>query len=493
MKIDPSRRVIEEGGEWRSWGELDRAVSRLRTMFDEAGLPEGGRVALLFRNRFAQAAAVIACILSDRCIVSLNPLMSAERLVADLRLQDPAILIGEASDLDIPGIRSAAEELECPMIMLASAGRDALPEWAGARHAISERAGARVAPDILVEMQTSGTTGTPKRVPLSKASFDEALVGANAYESKQEKENGLRLRSGVRIITAPLNHISGFIALVMSLAAGRNVALLEKFAVEPWLSAVQRHQVKVVNVPPTALKMVMQAGIGKEELSSLVAVRTGTAPLDPALADAFMERYAIPILQQYGATEFTGGVAGWTMRDFREHHSGKRGSVGRVQPNIEARVIDPETGQILPAGAHGVLEIRGRQLGPDNEWRRTTDIASLDADGFLWIHGRADNAIIRGGFKVHPDEVAAVLEQHPAIREAAVVGLSDSRLGEIPAAAVVLKPDAEQPSEDDIVAFLRTRLLPYQIPGRIKFVAELPRNNTLKPIVPDLRRLFEAA
>ena len=125
------------------------------------------------------------------------------------------------------------------------------------------------------------------------------------------------------------------------------------------------------------------------------------------------------------------------------------------------------------------------------QWLRTTDRAVLDEDGFLFIRGRADNAIIRGGFKVHPDDVVQVLNDHPAVREAAVVGVADERLGAVPAAAIILKDGADEPAVDSLKAWLKQRLIAYQVPVHIRIVPDFPRTPSMKPSAPGLRQLFE--
>jgi acyl-CoA synthetase (AMP-forming)/AMP-acid ligase II len=146
-------------------------------------------------------------------------------------------------------------------------------------------------------------------------------------------------------------------------------------------------------------------------------------------------------------------------------------------------------------GEEGLLELKGDQLGPDyppagEKWLRTTDRAVLDSDGFLYIRGRADNAIIRGGFKIHPDDVVQALNQHPAVRESAVVGVSDVRLGAVPAAAIILRAGAEAPDLEDLKRFLKDRLIPYQIPVHYRFVEDFPRTPSMKPSAPGLIALF---
>ena len=178
-----------------------------------------------------------------------------------------------------------------------------------------------------------------------------------------------------------------------------------------------------MSLVPAALRTVLHSDLTRADLAGIRAVTCGTAPLSADDADAFTEKYGIPVLTSYAATEFGGGVAGWTLADHQKYWRAKRGSVGRANPGAQLRVVDDE-GTPLGPDEVGLLEVKPGQLGPSAQWMRTTDMARIDADGFLWIVGRADQAIIRGGFKVMPDDVRAALEGHPAVAGAAVVGRS---------------------------------------------------------------------
>jgi long-chain acyl-CoA synthetase len=200
--------------------------------------------------------------------------------------------------------------------------------------------------------------------------------------------------------------------------------------------------------------------------------------LPPELAEEFEGRYGIPVLGTYGATEFAGAIAGWTLRDKKQWGARKRGSVGRAHHGIELRIVDPDTGDVLPAGQTGLLEARGGQLpGEDGAWLRTTDLATIDDDRFLFIRGRADDAINRGGFKIPPSVIEDALEAHPAVDEASAVALPDARLGQVPAAAVTLLSPA---TEEELMEYLTSRLTRYQRPVAIKVVDQLPRTPSLK-------------
>jgi long-chain acyl-CoA synthetase len=235
--------------------------------------------------------------------------------------------------------------------------------------------------------------------------------------------------------------------------------------------------------------MVMDAAVPPEKLRSLLAVNCGTAPLDPDTAEAFTQRYGVPVLVSYGATEFPGGTVGWTLEDHRAFGKHKRGSAGRARPGIAIRIVDPDTGAELPPGTDGMLSVRSPQatMNATDGWVRTNDIGRMDADGFLWLVGRADDAINRGGFKVVPQVVEGVLREHPAVIDAGVSGIPDPRLGQVPVAAVTLSASV---TPDELADWVRGRLASYQVPTEIRIVDELPRTASLKVAKEEIRRMF---
>jgi acyl-coenzyme A synthetase/AMP-(fatty) acid ligase len=169
----------------------------------------------------------------------------------------------------------------------------------------------------------------------------------------------------------------------------------------------------------------------------------------------------------------------------------RRPDAAGPETGLELRVTSPE-GEELPPGTVGTLEIRTAQSpAGDAGWQPTSDLAEIDEDGFVWIRGRADDAIIRGGFKVHPDTVRQALERHPAVREAAVAPLPHPRLGQVPVAAVELRTGVLPPEEDELVALCREQLTPYEVPVRVLVVDELPRTPSQKVSRADLVALFE--
>jgi acyl-coenzyme A synthetase/AMP-(fatty) acid ligase len=296
------------------------------------------------------------------------------------------------------------------------------------------------------------------------------------------------LRHGVAIVNAPLVHIGGVFRVLQCVCEARPFALLDRFELDRWADAVRRHRPRAVSLVPAALRMVLHSDLTREDLASVRAVTSGTAPLSAEDADAFTAKFGIPVLTSYAATEFGGGVAGWTLTDYQKYWHVKRGSVGRPSLGAQLRVVDDD-GTPLGPGDDGLLEVKPGQLGPSAAWMRTTDMARIDEDGFLWILGRADQAIIRGGFKVMPDDVRAALEGHPAVRGAAVVGRLDDRLGETPVAMVELR-DAASADAAALVEFLRARLARYEIPTDIVIVEQIPRTPSGKADLAAVRELF---
>ena len=489
LTVDPAARALEFEGRWRPWRDLLEMRHAIDDLLGSAGLGPGSPVGILLRNRPAPFEALLAVLATDRCVVTLNPFEGDALLAGELTDLRLPVVLGERGDLARPQLRAAVESAGSMIVELHDAG----PVPAGLGGAL-DRPGPGphhpVQPGVAVKMLTSGTTGRPKRVDLSYRALEASIEATTHYESGRTA--GPVLHASAAILWTPLVHISGLYFAVHNTVGGHPTALLERFEVGRFVELVSEHRPKVLGLPPTAMRMVLDADVPADAFAGVRAVRSGTAPLDPALAEEWERRYGMPVLVTYGATEFAGAVAGWSLKDHRAHGPSKRGSVGRAHPGVELRVVDPADGRLLEAGQVGLLEVRAAQTGRDG-WVRTTDLGELDGDGFLWIRGRADDAIIRGGFKIAPDTVAAALESHPAVKEASVVGAPDPRLGAVPVAAVELQPDAEpRPTADELLVWARDRLAAYQVPVRLVVVDALPRTPSMKVSQPGVRALFEA-
>jgi acyl-coenzyme A synthetase/AMP-(fatty) acid ligase len=472
LELDPGAPALEFERAWFTWGDLAATGVSL-----EAHVRPGSRVGVVLRNRPPQVGALIGLLRAGACVVALNPDRGRERVCADVAALNLPAIVGEPADLDAfvgpgsPATRIAAPGLGSPVNVICGDATESS------------------SPGVAVEMLTSGTTGPPKRIPLRYETFERVLAGAKYYERDARSE--LRLRSGVAVVNAPLVHLGGLFRVLQCVNDGRSFCLLERFRVDEWADAVRRHRPRTASLVPSALRMVLDADLDPADLSSLRSVMSGTAPLAPDDADAFFEKYGVPVLVSYAATEFGGGVAGWNLSDHQEFWAFKRGSVGRAHPGCELRVVDPDTGASRQPGEEGLLEVSAAQLGDGSGWTRTTDLARVDEDGFVWILGRADQAIIRGGFKVRPDEVISALERDPRVRAAAVVGRKDARLGAVAVAAVELRPSREPVTAEDLLAVASNRLARYELPAEIRIVDTLPRTPSGKVELAAIQQLFE--
>lgn len=475
---------ITRSEEW-TWGCVRNFSSQLGQTLEKLGAGSGARVGVVLRTQPEHAACVVSLVVNGQCLVTLNAALPDARLSEEIEKLKLPVVIASAKDWERPGLASAARTAQTNRITLR---HKASPELATDSAPIADLAPTPSGTAVL--MLTSGTTGEPKRVPLTFDQLEIQLKRAARADPTRSDDDPPKLRPGVVLHHAPLVHISGLWGLLGGVLGGQTLYLMEKFNVPEWREAVLRFRPASSGGPPAVIRMIYDAKLPKEDLASLRALGTGTAGIDPDLVDAFLERYDLPVLGTYGATEFGGGVAGWSLPMFRKHWSAKRGAAGRMNPGCEARTVNPDTGEVLPVGVVGLLELRASVVGGGGAWVRTSDLARLDEDNFIWILGRADNAIIRGGFKIHPDQLVSILESHPAVLEASVVGLPDDRLGQVPVAALRPVPGAALPSDQELSDYVRKDMAPYCVPVAYKWVEDLPRTPSMKVSSPAVKALF---
>jgi long-chain acyl-CoA synthetase len=485
LRRDPAQKAIEFNGEWFTWGWLAGVAQKLDQLLTEAGLGANTPVGLVARNRPHFVAALLEVIASSRSVVMIYAYQSTDALAGDIRRLALPVVIADDEDWT-ETLRLAATEAGTLGVALGGAAPDAVRAVV-TRDAAQARASRIKVDTLAIEMLTSGTTGAPKRLPLSYDFLARALIG--------ESTQAARLAAGVKVdpvlMMFPFGNISGLYSYIPMAAFGRPVVLLEKFSAAAWIDFVKRYRPKEMNLPPAGVRMVLNEAPPSQDLSSLEFIFSGAAWLDPNLQEEFRQVYGVPILLSYGATEFGGVVTAFTPAMFKEFGPAKLASVGRPWAGTELRIIDADSGAILPAGDTGILELRAPRLGPD--WVRTSDLASIDVDGFLFHRGRADGAISRGGFKIIPENVAEKLALHPSVAAAAVVGRADARLGEVPVAAIELRPGAARPSDAELEAHARKHLYSTHIPAAFLIVDALPRTPSLKVSIPGVKALFAEA
>jgi long-chain acyl-CoA synthetase len=334
--------------------------------------------------------------------------------------------------------------------------------------------------DVAFVTWTSGTTSAPKPILHTHAGYLEILDRVLGPLRAAATTSSTTRSPNLVPVSLALN--AGLYNLLFGLRAGAPVVLMDRFDTATFASLVRRFQIRSTVLPPGAIA-ALNADDAITDLAPLRYVRSITAPLSPTQARRFRERFGAFVLNGYGQAEI-GEVVGWTAADAKAHPD-KLGAVGRPHPGVAIRVAGP-AGEDVEPGTVGRLLVRppgmarAREGADDLESRTdrggyvdTGDLARVDTDGFVWIEGRASDLINRGGNKVFPDEVEAVLRAVPGVSDAAVVAGPDDRLGEVPTAFVVCPTDVD---DAELEAACRRALVPYKVPVAFHRIDRLPRN-----------------
>ena len=471
-------RAIEFEGRWISWGDVARYGEAVVARLDAAGCPPTAKVGIIIRNRLAHAAAVVGLLAHRRPISFVYPFLPVSVIAENIENLGAAAIL--ADEQDWPNFREAAAQAGCAGLALCGIDKD--PALVDGLERCTRTSFDDALADGGIEVLSSGTTGTPKRIPMALKLLERAVMSAPGAESGKAPP--------VQINIWPLGGVGGVCLLTGAAVNNTPLVLMERFSVDGLVDALRRHRPDMLGLNPTAIAMLMDADVPDDTLSSVEVVSGGSAYLDPDLQDRFEKRFGVPILWGMGATEFCGTIVRWTPQMRTQVGDSKRGSTGLPMPGVEIKAVDPETGAEVARGQEGLMEVLCTSVRPD--WVRTTDLVMIDEDGYVFHRGRFDGAIVRGGFKILPERVVDALRQHPAVVDASVVGIPDARLGAVPVAAVELSQSATGVDEAALIAFLREELPATHIPREIRIVDALPRTPSLKVSLNDVKRMFMA-
>jgi acyl-CoA synthetase (AMP-forming)/AMP-acid ligase II len=469
-------------GDGITFAELGARAGRLGSWL--AARP-GERVAMVDLNSVGVPIALFGSALAGKPFVPINYRLADEQLRAIVRRTLPATVVVGDGVVERLGPELCAEaglELvtrkELLDVSIDPAGELADP-YAGD-------------PDsIAVLLYTSGTTGEPKAAVLRHRNLASYILSTVEFAAAGEDE--------AAIVSVPPYHIAGVSSVLSSTYSGRRVVHVEAFDPQQWVSLVRSEGVTHAMVVPTMLNRILDvvASDGRG-LPSLRALSYGGGPMPVTVIERALELLpGVGFVNAYGLTETSSTIALLGPDDHREAFDSsdpavraRLGSVGRPLPTVEVSIRDA-SGVEVPAGERGEVWVRGEQVsgeylerddGLDDGWFHTRDAGHLDTDGFLYVHGRLDDVICRGGENLSPGEIESVLVSHPAVASAAVVGVPDTEWGEKVVAAVTLSPEADAGSvtEDDLRSFVRERLRSTKTPEHIDVRPELPFNETGK-------------
>ena len=466
---DPEVPIVEfQGASW-SVGELRRLADQLDNLLAASGADARAPVVFIARNQPASLAALLGLLRAGRSIQMVYPFQSPAAIAANIVRLRPAVVIAAKPEF-AKEVQEAARGLGASAIRIDEGEITAVPGFERTNVTVPE--GLPAEPQV--EVLTSGTTGPPKHFPLSYSTIARHFVGGTDPLQKAAAAD-----DGPPVLAYfPLGNVSGVYSVFAPLLQGKRIELLERFDVQAWRDHIVRYRPAWMGLPAALVAIVLDADFPAEDLASVKYFGSGAAALDPEIHRAFEQRYPGKILLSYGATEFGGPVAMMSPDLAAEWGEKKFGSVGRTFGENRLRVVDPQTREALPAGEEGLLEVLSPRVSPD--WIRTSDIAVIDEDGFLYHRGRADGAIMRGGFKILPETIERALLLNPAVAMAAVTGIPDRRLGQVPVAAIVAKDGVDRPGFDALEAHLREHVLATHVPVAWRYVEALPRNLSMK-------------
>jgi acyl-CoA synthetase (AMP-forming)/AMP-acid ligase II len=411
-----------------------------------AGVAPGNAVAVQLPNGPEMVITMIGTWLAGAVFVPLNPRLTDSEMDKTLEVTAPAAIVR--------------------------------------RGGIEPAQGRRVYPSgTALVLWTSGTTGAPKAIIHTHAAYLELLD--RVLRPLRERAVSRSKNPSPNLIPVSLALNAGIYNVLFGLRAGAAIVIMERFETSTFAALVRRFGVRSTVLPPAAIAM-LNDDEEITDLSPLRYVRSITAPLSALQARRFIDRFGVFVLNGYGQAEI-GEVIGWTAADARAHPA-KIGAVGRPHPGVDLKVLGDD-GAVLEVGHAGVLRVRSPNMAvgyasgdrlddrvDSDGFIDTGDVARVDEDGFVWIEGRVGDVINRGGNKVYPGDVEEVLRLSPKVLDAAVVGVPDDRLGEVPVAFYTGRPA----SPSDLEQLCRQHLLPYKVPISFHHVGALPRNEAGK-------------
>ncbi len=488
-----------------TWAEMyARASATSRALLAE-GVRPGDRVAFLDRNGIEFFEVLFAASLAGAVTVPVNWRLAPAEMAA---------VIGD-SGAEVAFVGSDYEPARAQVAgsvgVRSWVAVDDLPDWrARAGESPGDPGFEPGAHDAVIQLYTSGTTGLPKGAVLTARNFGAGLGAADEIFGVGPEV--------VSLVAMPLFHIGGTGWALATISRGGSMVIVRDLVPHTVLDAIERHRVTHAFLVSAALNLLLAAPeMAKADLSSLQQIFYGASPISEELLVRAMRGFRCCFTQVYGLTETTGAIT--SLRPEDHDPEGPRArylrSAGRPFGHVELRVVDPETGADLPAGSVGEVWTRSdqnmagywgkpeesRAVLADDGWFRTDDAGWLDEDGYLFLHDRIKDMIVSGGENVYPAEVENALLAHPAVADAAVIGVPDERWGETVKAIVVLAPGldrrtggqaggdcrSEADLATDIIAATRERLAHYKCPTSVDFVEVLPRNPSGKILKRELR------
>ena len=459
------REAIVSGGQRLKFSDLDRAARQVA-----ARVKPEQRLSYLAENSPAMPAAIFGAAMAGVPFVPINYRLAVDQVEALMTRVAPALLISD-QDRKFPDI----ESIKLDEVSTGDVVGGEAPDVDGA---------------VAIELFTSGTTGEPKSAILRHDNLMAYILGSVEFMSAGEDE--------ATLISVPPYHIAGISAVLSSTYAGRKMVQLPNFSAEKWIALAKEEDVTHAFLVPTMVQHIVEhvaATDGTLDLPNLRALSYGGGKMPLAVIEKAMALLPhVSFTNAYGLTETSSTICLLGPEDHQTAMQSddlqarrRLASVGRPLPTVELQ-IRGEDESICGPEEVGLVYVRGDQVGGEYKglgsqldaegWFPTKDVGFVDFEGYLFLDGRADDVIVRGGENISPGEVEDVLITHEAVKDVAVVAVADEQWGEAVGAAIVCKADA--PDEEELCALVKDKLRSSRVPSKIMFVDALPYNETGK-------------
>jgi acyl-CoA synthetase (AMP-forming)/AMP-acid ligase II len=495
--------IVFDQNRW-TYFQIGERVNRLANALARSGVSKGDRVAMLNVNCNQSIESYFATAKLGAIFVPLNFRAKADELAYMIDNAEVRVLFAGSRYLDT--IRGLLPQLQTLQRCISIEGHDEGEYEATVNGSSPEEFVSEVGDDdVTILMYTSGTTGRPKGVPLRHSAFVSYVLDNVDPASPEIEERNL--------LTVPLYHVAGIQAMLAAIYGGRTLVLMRQFEVKEWMEAVQRERATRAMLVPTMLKRVIDdPDFNRYDLSSLKVITYGAAPMPfEVIHKAIQVMPWIRFINAFGQTETASTITMLGPEDHRiegtEEERKKKlerlsSSIGRPLPDVEVKIVD-EQGNTLPPFKPGEILARGprimtgywrdeqktSQVMSLDGWLRTGDMGWMDEEGYIYLTGRGDDMIIRGGENISPEEVENILQSHPKVEESAVIGVADPEWGQEPRAIVVLKR-GEAATPGELMEYCRSRLAGFKRPRSVVFVDALPRNPMGKVLRKKLREEY---
>ncbi len=504
--ISPEKEAIVFESTRLTYQGLDERVNQLANRLQSWGVHHGDRVGIMQVNCHEVIETYFACAKLGAIFVPLSFRGRAEEIRHMVNASESRVVIAGSRYLGlIDELRPALTTVEHYVSLEGAADGWEPYEDALAGQSTEFDTVAVDDDDTTILMFTAGTTGLPKGVMLTFGSVSSySLNNVTPVDPDQVEKN---------ILTVPLYHVAGMQAVISAVYGMRTLVIQRQFEAESWMQLVQDEQVSRAMMVPTMLKMLLDhPGRPNYDLSSLAVLTYGAAPMPrEVIKRAIVEMEDTQFINAFGQTEASATITALGPEDHnvkglseaeREKKFERLGSIGKPLPGVDIRIVD-EDGNDVPTNDVGEIIASGPQLMKGywqqddvtaetikNGWLFTGDLGYQDDEGYIFLAGRAKDFIKRAGEMISPEEVEQALMAHPAVDEAAIIGVPDEDWGERVRAIVVLK-QGQSATEDELIEHSRKRLASFKKPEHVVFSAEpLPRNPLGKVLKRDLKQIY---